>query len=161
MARGKILYAAWCAGRSSSGYHRNTARHFGFCRYWVLRDYEIDWQHSALSNKDWELLFDSNDYKHALIFNGNHSSMDVVRNLAHDRNIGTTVFEGGFFRNRSFVLDTLGYGPNSSLCDDSFSWLTEDLQSDYFRFKKDYIKDLKPKSSDYIIAPLQVEFDPT
>ena len=63
MSKGRVLYAVYSAGKSSSGYHRNTARHFGICRYWVLRGYEIDWQHRSLSRKDWESLFNENNYR--------------------------------------------------------------------------------------------------
>ena len=161
MVKSNVLYAAWCAGRPDSGYNKNTARHFGFSRYWTSRGCNIDWQHKAHSKQQWRKLFNENNYKHVLLFNGNHSSMDVVRNLAHERNIGITVFEGGFYVARTFVLDRVGYGPHSTLCNDSFSWVDAALLDEFQVFKEAYIKNLTPKSSDYIIVPLQVEHDPT
>lgn len=159
--KNKVLYAAWPGDRSGSGYSAAHAKNFGFVRYWIDRGYEIDYQVGKKPKGEWLRLIRNNNYTHAIIFNGNYGSMNDVRDLVYEYNIDATFFEGGFFINGCFVLDSKGYGPHSSLCDDSFDWLDKSHMKIYHRFKERYIRRLTPKTGDYIIAPLQVEHDPT
>lgn len=101
-----------------------------------------------------------NKIDYAYIWNGEYPIAKKLKKICAEMGVVYSILECAFFPQKEFfIIDTMGINATSSLMLDDLSWINDEHYTKLAQLKNSYLNGLKWTPTDFILIPLQLDYD--
>jgi glycosyltransferase involved in cell wall biosynthesis len=126
--------------------------------YLVSKGYEVEVIFGKHTDDKWRKKVKG--CKHLFMWNGAEAEYQPIKMICDKSGVGWSVVEVAWFpQSKNWFVDPLGINADASLMDDDLSWVTDADEKNLEKVRHDYWGGRTWEPSDYILVPLQLEWD--